>query len=186
MPSALDTPQGAAELAESLLPPLGYRWLHTQAVAERAREAADAVPGDERELLVAAAWLHDVGYAPELRETGFHPLDGARFLESRGASARLVRLVAHHSGATYEADQRGLAAELAVYEREDSPLLDALIYADMTTGPAGQRFNFDQRIDEILDRYESGSEVHTAISKARPYLEAAVTRTRTRLGDQPM
>ncbi|MEU9583263.1 hypothetical protein [Streptomyces werraensis] len=39
MPSALDTPQGAAELAESLLPPLGNRWLHTQAVAARARRA---------------------------------------------------------------------------------------------------------------------------------------------------
>lgn len=73
MPSALDTPQGAAELAESVLPPLGNRWLHTQAVAARAREVSAAVSEDERDLLVAAAWLHDIGYAPELRETGFHP-----------------------------------------------------------------------------------------------------------------
>lgn len=181
MPSVLDTPQGAAELAESLLPPLGNRWLHTQAVAQRARQASAAVPADERDLLVAAAWLHDIGYAPELRDTGFHPIDGARYLETLGAPSRLVRLVAHHSGAVYEAEQRGLSAELDVYEREDSPLLDALIYADMTTGPAGQSFDFDRRIDEILVRYEAGSEVHTAISKARPYLGAAVERTRTRL-----
>lgn len=40
MPSALDTPQGASALAESLLPQLGNRWLHTQAVAARAQEAA--------------------------------------------------------------------------------------------------------------------------------------------------
>lgn len=97
-----------------------------------------------------------------------------------------MRLVAHHSGAVYEAEQRGLTAELAVYEREDSPLSDALICADMTTGPAGQSFEFDQRIDEILERYEPGSEVHSAISKARPYLAAAVERTFTRLVDQPM
>ncbi|EGE45238.1 HD domain-containing protein [Streptomyces sp. SID4928] len=181
MPLALDTPQGAADLAESLLPPLGNRWLRTQAVAARAREAVTAVPEVERDLLVAAAWLHDIGYAPELRETGFHPLDGARHLESLGAPDRLVRLVAHHSGAVYEAEQRGLFAELAVYEREDSPLLDALIYADMTTGPAGQSFDFDRRIDEILVRYEPGSEVHNAISKARPYLGAAVERTRSRI-----
>ncbi|MGK5497639.1 HD domain-containing protein [Streptomyces sp. URMC 125] len=180
--SSLDTPQGAAELAESLLPPLGNRWLHTQAVAERAREASPAVPEDERDLLVAAAWLHDIGYAPELRETGFHPLDGARHLESLGAPRRLVCLVAHHSGAVYEAEQRGLVAELEPYEREDSPLLDALIHSDMTTGPAGQRFDSGRRIDEILVRYEPGSEVHTAISKARPYLGAAVERTRARLG----
>ncbi|WP_328888567.1 HD domain-containing protein [Streptomyces sp. NBC_00316] len=186
MPSALDTPQGAAELAESLLPPLGNRWLHTQAVAQRARQASAAVPADERDLLVAAAWLHDIGYAPELRDTGFHPIDGARYLETLGAPSRLVRLVAHHSGAVYEAEQRGLSAELDVYEREDSPLLDALIYADMTTGPAGQSFDFGRRIDEILVRYEPGSEVHTAISKARPYLGAAVERTTVRLGNQPM
>ncbi|MFE2093546.1 HD domain-containing protein [Streptomyces sp. NPDC059460] len=181
MPSVLDTPQGAAQLAESLLPPLGNRWLHTQAVAQRAHQASAAVPADDRDLLVAAAWLHDIGYAPELRDTGFHPIDGARYLETLGAPSRLVRLVAHHSGAVYEAEQRGLSAELDVYEREDSPLLDALIYADMTTGPAGQSFDFDRRIDEILVRYEAGSEVYTAISMARPYLGAAVERTRTRL-----
>ncbi|MFB7288339.1 HD domain-containing protein [Actinacidiphila glaucinigra] len=186
MPSALDTPQGAAELAESLLPPLGNRWLHTQAVAAPAREVSAAVPVDERDLLVAAAWLHDIGYAPELRDTGFHPVDGARHLEALGAPGRLVRLVAHHSGAVYEAEQRGLSAELAVYEREDSPLLDALICADMTTGPAGQSLDFEQRIDEILVRYAPGSEVHTAISNARPYLRAAVERTQARLVDQPM
>ncbi|WJY50242.1 HD domain-containing protein [Streptomyces chengbuensis] len=178
MPSALDTPQGAAELAESLLPPLGNRWLHTQAVAARAVEVSKAVPEDERDLLVAAAWLHDIGYAPELRDTGFHPLDGARHLATLDAPDRLV---AHHSGAVYEAEQRGLSAELAVYEREDSPVLDALIFADMTTGPAGQRFDFDQRMGETLVRYEPGSEVHTAITKARPYLGAAVDRTSARL-----
>ncbi|MFE2606014.1 HD domain-containing protein [Streptomyces sp. NPDC056656] len=181
MPSALDTPQGAAELAESLLPPLGNRWLHTQAVAARAGEVSAAVPEGERDLLVAAAWLHDLGYAPELHDTGFHPIDGARHLVRLGAPDRLVRLVAHHSGAVYEAEQRGLSAELAAYEREDSPLLDALIYADMTTGPAGQSFDFDRRIDEILVRYEVGSVVHTAISKARPYLAGAIQRTQDRL-----
>ncbi|MER6368586.1 HDIG domain-containing metalloprotein [Streptomyces mirabilis] len=181
MLSALDTPQGAATLAESLLPPLGNRWLHTQAVAARAQEAAAAVSREDRDLLVAAAWLHDIGYAAELRATGFHPLDGARHLESLGAPARLVRLVAHHSGAVYEAEQRGLSAELAVYEREDSSVLDALIFADMTTGPAGQSFDFNARIDEILVRYEPGSEVHNAISNARPYLGTAVERTQRRV-----
>lgn len=53
--------------------------------------------------------------------------------------------------------------------------------ADMTTGPAGQSFDFDTRIDKILVRYEPVSEVHNAISKARPYLGAAVERTRNRL-----
>ncbi|CAM5572032.1 HDIG domain-containing protein [Streptomyces atroolivaceus] len=76
--------------------------------------------------------------------------------------------------------------ELAAYDREDSAVLDALIFADMTTGPAGQSFDFDVRIDEILVRYEPGSEVHNAISKARPYLKGAVERTRARMVAQPM
>ncbi|WP_239071028.1 MULTISPECIES: HD domain-containing protein [unclassified Streptomyces] len=160
---------------------MGNRWLHTQAVAERARQIAAAVPEDERDLLEAAAWLHDLGYATELWATAFHPLDGARHLESLNTPRRLVCLVAHHSGATFEAEQRGMSAELATYEREDSPLLDALIYADMTTGPAGESFDFDTRIDEILDRYAPGTEVHNPISNARPYLGAAIERVRARL-----
>jgi hypothetical protein len=34
---------------------------------------------------VAAAWLHDIGYAPAIAEsgTGFHPLDGARYLRDK-------------------------------------------------------------------------------------------------------
>jgi len=36
------------------------------------------------DTLVCADWLHDIGYAPALVATGFHPLDGARFLESVG------------------------------------------------------------------------------------------------------
>ncbi|MEU8436070.1 HD domain-containing protein [Streptomyces sp. NPDC029216] len=184
--SVLDSARGAARLAESLLSPLGNRWLHTQAVAERARELAPTVPPAERELLVAAAWLHDIGYAPALRDTGFHPLDGARYLVTLGAPAQLVNLVAHHSGAVYEAEQRGLTAELAVYDRGDALLLDALTCADMTTGPAGQRLAFTDRIDEILMRYAPGSEVHAAISAATPTLAAAVARAHARLAGQPM
>ncbi|MEU2875945.1 metal-dependent phosphohydrolase [Streptomyces sp. NPDC007070] len=56
----------------------------------------------------------------------------------------------------------------------------------MTTGPVGQSFDFDTRIDEILVRYESGSEVHTAISKGRTYLHAAVEWALDRMAAQPM
>ncbi|MFG2477906.1 metal-dependent phosphohydrolase [Streptomyces fagopyri] len=52
----------------------------------------------------------------------------------------------------------------------------------MTTGPAGKSFDFDRRIEGILVRYDVGSEVHTAISNARPCLAAAIERTRERLG----
>lgn len=59
-----------------------------------------------------AAWLHDVGYAPSLAQTGFHRVDGARFLRARGVPEVVVALVAHHTGAVFEAEQRGLDVEL--------------------------------------------------------------------------
>jgi HD domain len=151
----------ASSHAASLLEPLGNRWAHVQAVAEQAGRIAPAVlPADEREILVAAAWLHDIGYAPALVTTGLHPLDGARHLEALGVDRRLCCLVAHHSGATFEAEERGYAAGLGAFEREDSPVVDALVYADMTTGPAGQRLTFEARIAEILERYPADHPVY--------------------------
>ncbi|MGH2601444.1 MAG: HD domain-containing protein [Dehalococcoidia bacterium] len=175
----------APELAERHVGTLGDRWRHTQAVAARARDIAAVVPAADRTLLVAAAWLHDIGYGPEVRQTGFHPLDGARYLASAGADHRLCALVAHHSGAAYEAADRGMSEQLAPFEREDGPLLDALVYADMTTGPQGQRFEFDQRIEEILRRYAPGDPVHRAISAARDYICCCVQRTTARLASLP-
>jgi hypothetical protein len=139
------------------------------------------LPDDERDLLVAAAWLHDIGYAPALVATGLHPLDGARHLEALGVDRRLCCLVANHSGAMFEAEERGHSAELAAFEREDSPVTDALIYADMTTGPAGQPLTFAARIGEILQRYPAGHPVHRAISRSCPTLAAAVDRTARQL-----
>lgn len=88
----------AYPLAESLLAePLPRRWRHCLGVAERARTIA-LVLGEDAELLEAAAVLHDIGYAPDLAKTGFHPLDGARYLRDvANADERVVQLVAHHS-----------------------------------------------------------------------------------------
>jgi len=67
-------------LARRLLEePLPRRWSHTQGVAAAARTLAPIL-GGHAGLPVAAAWLHDIGYTPALVVTGFHPLDGARYL----------------------------------------------------------------------------------------------------------
>jgi hypothetical protein len=52
-----------------------------------------------------------------LATTGLRPLDGARYLEALGVDRRLCCLVAHHSGATFEAEERGFTTELAAFER---------------------------------------------------------------------
>ena len=80
----------------------------------------------------APAWLHDFGYGRQLVDTGFHPVDGARFLRRIGATDLEPSLVAHHSGATF-GWERGLVSELREFEPPPAELLDALVLVDMTT-----------------------------------------------------
>lgn len=168
-----------------MLSPLGNRWRHVRQVAEQARCVAGAVPSADRDLLVAAAYLHDVGYAPELALTGFHPLDGARWLRENGPSDRLARLVAHHSCAVYEARVRGLHEELiAEFQPENSPTYDALVFCDMTTGPTGDRVTFDERVSEIYRRYGESHEVSCALRLSHDCLASCHDRTISRLAEK--
>ena len=111
----------AEQLARALLQqPLPRRWAHVQGVAARARSLAPVL-GADADLLEAAAWLHDIGYAPSLAATGLHALDGARYLRgAQHADTMLCRLVAHHSCAIIEAEERGLA-DIVSREFEPAP-----------------------------------------------------------------
>ena len=160
---------------------LPRRWAHVQGVSERAQIAAPLFSVQDAALLVAAALLHDVGYAPAIAHTGFHPLDGARYLREVGASERLCGLVAHHTCAYREAELRGLSAELTEWVDEETPLRDALWWADMTTTPDGGLTDVDARIAEIQERYGPQDVVTFFIRQARPELVAAVERTEERL-----
>jgi predicted hydrolase (HD superfamily) len=176
--------EAAAALAETrLAQALPQRWRHVRAVAQRARSVADtlSLPDD----LVAAAWLHDIGYAPELAETGFHPLDGARFLRRAGVDRQVVSLVAYHSCAQIEADVRGLGAELAAEFTPAGPLLsDALLYCDMTTGPDGDHVRPADRLAEIRERYGPGHAVTKFVELAASEILTTAERVTTLLTAQ--
>lgn len=156
------------------------RWLHVQAVAAKAELMAAAL-GLGNSLLIPAAWLHDIGYAPALADTGFHPLDAADFLQTAGMDGPLASLVANHTGASYEAAERGLAGDLARHPDEVDVVRDALWACDLTTGPAGEPLTINQRLREITARYGPDHLVTQAITAATPDLQAAVLRTRRRL-----
>jgi hypothetical protein len=171
----------AQHLAESLLADLPDRLRHSAGVARTARRIRAAVADEDRDLLVAAAWLHDVGYAASLRDTGFHPLDGARFLLRDGWPIRLCALVAHHSGARFSAGYYGVAAELGTFTYEESSVSDALTYADQTVGPHGQPLPIRRRIADMLRRHGPDS-IQARVHRVRePYLLGAADRTETRL-----
>jgi HD superfamily phosphodiesterase len=171
----------AEEIARKLLEvSLPRRWSHVQGVAARARSLASLL-GDHADLLETAAWLHDIGYSPELADTGFHPLDGARYLRAtHHADDLLCRLVAHHSCAIIEAEERGLADTLSSeFMPVDGLLADALIYCDMSTGPDGQALPVEQRLAEIAGRYGPEHLVTRSIRRSSPLLIAAVRRVQT-------
>jgi len=144
--------------AQALLQkPLPRRWANVQGVAARARSLAPVL-GADADLLEAAAWLLDIGYAPDLATTGLHALDGARYLrDAQHADALLCRLVAHHSCAIIEAGERGLADVLTLeFEPAPHALSSVLTYCGMTTSPDGELVPAEKRLAEIQHRYGPG------------------------------
>ncbi len=170
------------QLARTLLrEPLPHRWAHVQGVAAQARGLAPVL-GTDADLLEAAAWLHDIGYAPGLADTGLHQVDGARYLrDAQHADALLSRLVAHHSCAIIEAGERGLADILS---REFGPAPDALssvlTFCDMTTSPDGEPVPAERRLAEIQHRYGPGHLVSRSIRRATPMILGGVKQVHNR------
>jgi HD domain len=138
--------------------------------------------GPDADLLEAAAWLHDIGYLPELATTGPHGLDGARYLRDvQHAEPLLCRLVAHHSCAVIEAEERGLADVLTrEFAPPPRPLADALTFCDMTTCPDGEHVQVHNRLAEIHDRYGTGHLVSRSIRRATPLILEAVGHVRAK------
>jgi putative nucleotidyltransferase with HDIG domain len=172
----------AGHLAQALLQePLPRRWAHVQGVAARARGLAPVL-GADADLLEAAAWLHDIGYPPDLTVTGLHALDGARYLrDTQHADALLCRLVAYHSCAIIEAGERGLADVLSLeFEPAPHALSSVLTYCDMTTSPDGELVPAEKRLAEIRHRYGPGHLVSRSIQRATPMILRAVEQVQDR------
>jgi len=176
----------ARGLAKKLLrKDLPERWRHTQGVATRAAELTATVAAQDRSVLISAAWLHDIGYAPAIRHTGFHPLDGGLHLRAHGWGDRLAALVAHHSGARFVPVERGFGLMMAEFDFEDDAVSDALTYADQTVGPNGRRMTVPYRIAEAISRHGPDSPNARARVDRVPYLLAVADRVEQRLAEQP-
>jgi putative nucleotidyltransferase with HDIG domain len=140
----------------------------------------DGLPAGDGDVLAQAAILHDVGYSNELKFTGFHPVDGARYLRSMGWDDRVVNLVAHHSCARVRAEQLGLSAAMSEFDPGPPQLTDFLIFCDLTTSADGVPVTVDERFAEKLQRHGPGT---TAL--AEDELRAATFRVANRLAASP-
>lgn len=154
------TERNAEILARGLLADQQRRWSHVCGVAACAQELQMG------QTVIDAAWLHDIGYSPEVKDTGMHAIDGAAYLRDRGWPADVVSLVAHHTGAWSEACERGLVDELKAFDEPPSELLDALTLCDLVVNPSGDRVAPAVRIAEIFDRYPVDHPVHRAVSRS--------------------
>jgi hypothetical protein len=133
--------------------------------------------GIDPRIVVSAAWLHDIGYAPIVVDTGFHPLDGARYLRARRWDDAVCRLVAHHTDARHQAATKQLADRLCVeFSTVDGLERDVLWAADATCGPSGERLTLDERIAELDVRYGRGHPVTVHMIGSRAELAAAIDR----------
>jgi hypothetical protein len=170
----------AALWAEGFLGTLGERWNHTLAVVTRAHEMSGQLGLPDGDVLVAAAYVHDVGYAPQARVSGFHPLDGARQLRDAGQD-RLAGLVANHGGAAEEAWLRGLHHELEAFTAEDTLVARVLDYCDLTVGPAGETVTPNERLAEVEAPYGPEHVVARGLRRAWPRLDERVREVADRL-----
>lgn len=161
----------ARALAIRLLSGFGTRLSHSAAVAAQVDRVVALVEPGWRSSLEDAAWLHDVGYGSAVVVTGFHPLDGARWLREHDWPSETCRLVAWHTEPLEEARLRDLDAELvAEFDRPDRLAAAALTWADLTSSPSGERWDPEQRLTDILMRYPPGSPVHEATRWSLPVL----------------
>lgn len=123
------------------------RLAHSESAARQAAKACSRLNRQDADLIIAAAWLHDIGYADSLKTTGFHPVDGALALIRLDWPDRVVRLVAHHGGATLEAPYYSVAHHLGVIDAVPGVPPEILIYADMTSSPTGALVTPAERIE---------------------------------------
>lgn len=141
----------------------------------------DTLAPQLRADLVTAASLHDIGYAHPI--TGFHPIDGARFLVSKGFSGLVCHLVAHHTASSIEAEERGLSLSAfdelgldvtSTHGPADIGLAHGILWwADLTTGPDGEEIDVADRLKEICERYGPNDPVTRFVKRARNVLIAA-------------
>jgi hypothetical protein len=180
----MDSRSWAENNATSLLADNPLRLAHSRAVASLASELADVLldDPDERSILVAAAWLHDIGYAPMLAKTGAHHLDGAVHLEQLGKH-RLACLVAHHGSGAAETVLRGFSDKFAKFPREMSLVADILTYCDLSCGPDGTRLALDERLREIRVRYGDDHVVVRGLEADDDVIRGAFSRVELRLAE---
>lgn len=127
---------------------------------------------EEATLLVAAATLHDIGYAHESPTPGSTRSTGRTTCSGR-ATPRLAGLVAHHSFAHMTADGPTRKALARAFPREQGPVADALAFCDMHSAPDGSSIPAADRMADIAARHPPGTRTRVRCSCGPPWAVSA-------------
>ncbi len=157
----------ARSLATLLLQGQDQRLAHVAAAAKAASYVALRVPSSQADTIVAAAWLHDIGFATSLRRSGFHPLDGAIYLQDLGWGAPVVSLVAHHSHSRVLAAHLHLGSALAAFPEPDEMSAHVLAYADVVAGADGRGATLSERVSDLRRKARGAGEEYVRAEEER-------------------
>lgn len=173
----------AQALARTYLKGDRRRLGHVAGAARAAAYASAILPTVPADIVVSAAWLHDIGHAPELVETGFHPVDGALLLQREGWDDHIVRLVAHHAFSRVTAPFYGAQDDLAQFAPLEGLVPDVLTFADVIAGVDGRGATLAQRLAELRARPRGNSGVPPDVSEHwYALITAAVTKVQKAIG----
>ena len=153
----------------------GNRLAHILTVAENVNRTLTKTPvlRHYADLGTAAALLHDVGYIPELHDTGFHPIDGARYLTSLGATELAAFIICHSQAAEY-ADLAGLPRIPVSLH----PIASVITFWDVRVAPGGKVLSYEERLEDIKNRHGEESLTWKAHMRAMSRIQASEDRLR--------
>ena len=144
---------------------------HVLEIARRVRNSGEKLrfSGELLDLAESAALLHDIGYWKEIALTGFHPIDGAKFLIEHG-EREIADLIVGHSCSPEEGQ---LLGHLGI---EQSPNIVAklITFWDVQVKQGGEVVTYSERYNDILKRYGEDSIVGQANKLAKSRIELII------------
>ncbi|MBA4603287.1 HD domain-containing protein [Thermoactinomyces mirandus] len=172
------------KILNEYIPSETNRYQHILGVADRMKQLLEQITVNEtdKRLLIQAAYLHDIGYSDRLNKHHFHPLDGAIFAQQMNFPKPVIAAVLFHSGA-YESVKETRNDLFPTYSLNDDLLdktdhlfIDLVTYCDLHTSPLGKEIPFEERIQDIVDRYGEHHEVSQSMIKNMTNFKKTIQR----------
>lgn len=131
---------------------------HTLGVVHNCRNLikVHSLSKQDAELLLTAAYLHDIGHSEDINVTGFYQFDAYKHLLFSGWDLEVCSLVLHHSEARYYPHQKDPEIQSAFKKALPKRLEEVyklLNLADMTSNSRGEHVSFKERFLDIKNNY---------------------------------